>query len=111
MPVVHQQVNLRCLWLGSFMASAEDRHLFTVSVHRQVKGSMGKLQKAFWKRWQLREGVAGVVKKFVGRLNSLRYAGNCRHFHLLEAKGCNGEGNGTPLQYSCLENPMDGGAW
>ena len=23
----------------------------------------------------------------------------------------NGEGNGTPLQFSCLENPMDGGAW
>ena len=23
----------------------------------------------------------------------------------------NGEGNGTPLQYTCLENPMDGGAW
>ena len=23
----------------------------------------------------------------------------------------NGEGNGTPLQYSCLENPMDRGAW
>ena len=22
-----------------------------------------------------------------------------------------GEGNGTPLQSSCLENPMDGGAW
>ena len=22
-----------------------------------------------------------------------------------------GEGNGTPLQYSCLENPMNGGAW
>ena len=22
----------------------------------------------------------------------------------------NGEGNGTPLQYSCLEDPMDGGA-
>ena len=22
-----------------------------------------------------------------------------------------GEGNSTPLQYSCLENPMDGGAW
>ena len=21
------------------------------------------------------------------------------------------EGNGTPLQYSCLENPMDGGVW
>ena len=24
---------------------------------------------------------------------------------------CYEEGNGTPLQYSCLENPMDGGAW
>ena len=23
----------------------------------------------------------------------------------------NGEGNGTPFQYSCLENPRDGGAW
>ena len=23
----------------------------------------------------------------------------------------NGEGNGTPLPYSCLENPMDRGAW
>ena len=22
-----------------------------------------------------------------------------------------GEGNGTPLQYSCLDNPMDGGDW
>ena len=22
-----------------------------------------------------------------------------------------GEGNGNPLQYPCLENPMDGGAW
>ena len=26
-------------------------------------------------------------------------------------KNKNREGNGTPLQYSCLENPMDGGAW
>ena len=29
--------------------------------------------------------------------------------HILDALG--GEGNGTPLQHSCLENPMDGGAW
>ena len=26
-------------------------------------------------------------------------------------EGCVREGNGTTLQYSCLENPMDGGAW
>ena len=29
----------------------------------------------------------------------------------LVALGLFGEGNGTPLQYSCLENPMGGGAW
>ena len=29
------------------------------------------------------------------------------HSHFIEI----GEGNGTPLQYSCLENPMDGAAW
>ena len=26
-------------------------------------------------------------------------------------RSSSGEGNGNPLQYSCLENPMDGGAW
>ena len=31
------------------------------------------------------------------------------HFHF--SLSCIGEGNGTPLQYSCLENLMDGGAW
>ena len=37
----------------------------------------------------------------------------------VKASACNegdlgsipGEGNGNPLQYSCPENPMDGGAW
>ena len=29
----------------------------------------------------------------------------------LSAEYIMGEGNGNPLQYSCLENPMDGGAW
>ena len=32
-------------------------------------------------------------------------------FQLGAARTGVGEGNGTPLQYSCLENPMDGGAW
>ena len=31
------------------------------------------------------------------------------YFHRVHT--CDREGNGTPLQYSCLENPMDGGAW
>ena len=28
-----------------------------------------------------------------------------------EPRDYHGEDNGKPLQYSCLENPMDGGAW
>ena len=31
--------------------------------------------------------------------------------HLANTKGVIGEGDGTPLQYSCLANSMDGGAW
>ena len=29
----------------------------------------------------------------------------------MEVQVISGEGNGNPLQYSCLENPMDRGAW
>ena len=32
---------------------------------------------------------------------------NCGYYSMVSFK----EGNGTALQYSCLENPMDGGAW
>ena len=31
------------------------------------------------------------------------------HFHF--SLSCTGEGNGSPLQCSCLQNPRDGGAW
>ena len=31
--------------------------------------------------------------------------------YLVKSRVRSGEGNGTPLQYFCLENPMDGGAW
>ena len=35
----------------------------------------------------------------------------CHPAYLTYMQSTSGEGNGTPLQYSCLENPMDGGAW
>ena len=43
-------------------------------------------------------------------MGSLRVGHHCTtslHFSL----SCTGEGNGNPLQCSCLENPRDGGAW
>ena len=42
-------------------------------------------------------------------LNSL-FWNNCESY-LGSSAGPSGKGNGTPLQYSCLANPMDGGAW
>ena len=48
-----------------------------------------------------------------GRLQSTgRYESDTTeqlHFHF--SLSCIGEGNGNPLQCSCLENPRDGGAW
>ena len=39
-------------------------------------------------------------------------AGDVRDAGLIPGSGRSpGEGNGNPLQYSCLENPMDRGAW
>ena len=65
-----------------------------------------------WKQWQT---LFGGTKK------SLQMENHCSH----EIKRCLllgrkvmtnlgsilGEGNGNPLQYSCLENPLDRGAW
>ena len=39
----------------------------------------------------------------------MQRADSLENTHLVVKKS--GEGNGNPLQYSCLENPMDGGAW
>ena len=39
-------------------------------------------------------------------------AGDVRDAVLIPGSGrCPGEGNGNPLQYSCLENPMERGGW
>ena len=42
-------------------------------------------------------------------MGSLSQTWLSKHFHF--SLSCIGEGNGNPLQCSCLENPRDGGAW
>ena len=48
-----------------------------------------------------------------GRLQSmgLRRVDTTERLHFHFSLSCIGEGNGNPLQCSCLENPRDGGAW
>ena len=67
--------------------------------------------------WHIDEGNVEIVVDFI----FLGFPGGSE----VKASACNagdlgsipgsgrspGEGNGNPLQYSCLENPMDGGAW
>ena len=49
---------------------------------------------------------------FLGGSEVKASASNVRDLGLVPESGRSlGEGNGNPLQYSCLENPMDGGAW
>ena len=47
------------------------------------------------------------------RLQSMRSlrVGTTEQLHFHFSLSCIGEGNGNPLQCSCLENPGDGGAW
>ena len=46
-----------------------------------------------------------------GRLQSMGYLRVGHSWVTLLSLSCIGEGNGNPLQCSCLENPRDGGAW
>ena len=62
--------------------------------------------RAGWMSNKLRNQYALTVKlewAFGSKMRALVIAGIYAN--------ASGEGNGTPLQYSCLENPMDGGAW
>ena len=48
---------------------------------------------------------------FPGGLDGKASAYNVGDPGSIPGLGRSGEGNGNPLQYSCLENPMDRGAW
>ena len=69
----------------------------------------------------MNQGKLEVVKQEMARVNAdileiseLKWTGMGEFNsdeHYIYYCGQEGEGNGTPLHYSCLENPMDGGAW
>ena len=50
-------------------------------------------------------------KDFPGGSDGKASAYNAGDRGSIPESGRSGEGKGNPLQYSCLENPMDGGAW
>ena len=50
------------------------------------------------------------VSLFLSRIQSYHHHLSKFHIYVL-VYGIGGEGNGTPLQYYCRDNPMGGGAW
>ena len=69
----------------------------------------GKGQSEFsWPPHSTSQGFPGgaVVKNLPANAGDIRHASS-----MPEWERSPGVGNGTPLQYSCLENPMDRGAW
>ena len=71
--------------------------------------------------WQIDGEIVETVADFIFLDSKITADGDCSHEikrRLLHGRkvmsnldSILGEGNGTPLQYFCLENPMDGGAW
>ena len=66
--------------------------------------------------WNFPSKNTGVSCHFLLSGHLLHQQADSLQLHHLEIvcvylKDTCGEGNGTPLQHSCLENPMDGGAW
>ena len=66
--------------------------------------------------WEIDGETVETVSEFFSLGSKITADGDCSH-ELKEAYSFPGlgrfpgEGNSNPLQYSCLENPMDGGAW
>ena len=66
---------------------------------------------AAWEVWGNGRGMEGG-ERFPGGSEVKASASNAGDLGSIPGLGrSHGEGNGNPLQYSCLENPMEGGAW
>ena len=57
--------------------------------------------------------IHGIFQARVLEWGAIAFSEECSNYHTIAliSHASNGEGSGTPLQYSCLKNPMDGGAW
>ena len=62
--------------------------------------------------WQTKQNKTKQKPHFPGGLDRKASAYNAGDLGSISGLGRSpGEGNGNALQYSCLENPIDGGAW
>ena len=91
--------------LFHFSSNSTNKNIFSLCKTLSVKAMAPHSSTLAWKiPWTEKPGrlhaVHGVAKSDLTEQ---------LHFHF--SLSCTGEGNGNPLQCSCLENPGDGGAW
>ena len=85
-------------------------------IHRGGLGCVGDIRMGVQRHVPLHEvqDLRGCLASLVAQMvkNLPANAGDIRDEGLIPGLGRSpGEGHGNPLQYSCLENPMDRGAW
>ena len=88
--------------IRGLLAWSHKRHLFLVSQYGKMTSSC-----LFFSFYYIGYHVTSLVAQTV-KVSACK-AGDPGSIPGLGRSS--GEGNGNPLQYSCLENPMDGGAW
>ena len=125
------QVNLSCckwqhfilfLWLINislyiysyfFTHSSVDGHLGCLQIFANLKNAAMNIRRRQWQPTPvLLPGKSHGRRSLVGCSPWGREeSGTTEQLHFHFSLSCIGEGNGNPLQCSCLENPRDGGAW
>ena len=99
-------ISFRVDWLDLLLQSKGLSRVFsstTVQKHQFFSAQISLMVQLLYPYMTTGKTIALTIQTFVGKVMSLP-------FNML-SRLVTGEGNGTPLQYSCLENPMDGGAW
>ena len=119
--------NLRYADDTTLMAESEEELLMKVKEESEKVGLKLNIQKTKIMAsgpitsWAMDGETVETVSDFIFLGSKITADGDCSHEikrRLLLGRrimtnldSIFGEGSGTPLQYSCLENPMDGGAW
>ena len=117
-PLSPPQINLKIIWmLSNFHKTTSEYWRRTPGTQKCTPLSLKGGRTKYWRRqWHptpvLLPGKSHGQRSLVGCSPWGREESDTTErlpFHFLLS--CTGEGNGNPLQCSCLENPRDGGAW